>query len=157
MRRDLEENSEESGAEWQRFCAPYLCIRPDDLHDALERLRIRTPDVNHHFQGDEARTMDLTPDLARVRCPVLVLVGERDPLIPIELAREAADAVPDGLGRLVAIPDASHELLVDAPDAVFATLREFLAHTAGRAGPQRAPRITRGSGGYLFVDRKGSG
>ena len=44
--------------------------------------------------------MDLRAGLAAVRCPVLVMVGEQDPLVPPSNAQEAVLAIPDGLATL---------------------------------------------------------
>jgi pimeloyl-ACP methyl ester carboxylesterase len=136
MRRDIDEATEESGAEWERVCGPLLCLNPrgDPDHDRLEALRIRTPEVNLHFFRGEGRAMDLRADLARVRCPTLVLVGERDPLIPAALAQEIIDAIRGDLAKLIPVPDASHEVLVDNPAVAYGAIREFLRqHESSRS------------------------
>lgn len=61
----------------------------------------------------------------RVRCPVLVLHGDRDTIVPISHGRQVAAALPDA--RFVAVPGRGHndlDLSVDGP--VSAALREFL-------------------------------
>lgn len=125
MRRDLESPSEESGAEWERLVGPLCSLVRDPIEERLQASRIRTMEVNLEFMR-RSREMDLRPGLARVRCPTLVLVGERDPLVPIELAAEVVDAVPDGLGRLEVVPQAAHELFGDNPDETYRLVRGFL-------------------------------
>jgi len=44
--------------------------------------------------------------IARVRCPVVILHGTRDEIIPVTMGRALAAAVPDG--TLVEVPEASH-------------------------------------------------
>jgi pimeloyl-ACP methyl ester carboxylesterase len=60
---------------------------------------------------------------ARVRCPALVIVGERDQMAPAKNAAALMRALPDK--RTVAIPGCGHSLMVEAPDAVLDALREF--------------------------------
>jgi len=126
MRRDLEEATEETAAEWDRVCGPLLRLRPDPLGDRLEAIRRRTLDVSLHFQRNEARRMNLLPGLAAVRCRTLVLVGADDPLVPVEAANEVAEAIPDGLAQVEVIPHAAHELFSDAPDATYTAIGRFL-------------------------------
>jgi pimeloyl-ACP methyl ester carboxylesterase len=62
---------------------------------------------------------------ASVRCPALVVMGERDQMAPPRNAASMIAALPDR--RTVTIPDCGHSLMVEAPDAVLDALREFLA------------------------------
>jgi pimeloyl-ACP methyl ester carboxylesterase len=127
MRRDMEEISEESAAESSRVLAPLMSLRrhSDPDYERLDALRIRTMEVNLHHHRGEAREMDLRPGLRRVRCPTLVLVGEHDPLVPVEMAQEIVEAIPDGLASLIPVPGAAHELFVDNPDVVYGAIRAF--------------------------------
>jgi pimeloyl-ACP methyl ester carboxylesterase len=117
-----------TAAGWDRLVGPLLSLRPDPARVRLDPLRIRTPRVNRHFMapGGEGMRMDLRPALGAVRCPTLVLVGERDPLIPVPLAGEAVDALPAGLGRLQVVAGAAHELFDDNPAEVEGAVRAFL-------------------------------
>jgi pimeloyl-ACP methyl ester carboxylesterase len=54
--------------------------------------------------------------------PFTLVLGEVDPFTTPALARETVAAVPSG-GRLVLIPDAAHDLIVDAPEILLAELR----------------------------------
>lgn len=67
---------------------------------------------------------DSTPDLARIRVPVLALVGEEDTLTPPAEAKKIAEGVSDG--RLVVLPGAGHLANLEAPEAFDAALREFV-------------------------------
>lgn len=91
--------------------------------------------ATEHFET-ELFGMDLRPGLASVQCPVLVVVGEHDILATPHLAREIVDALPAGLGRVEVIPEASHEVLTDNPDAAWAAIRDFITsvHWQGRRG-----------------------
>ncbi len=77
--------------------------------------------------------MDLRPGLAAVGCPVLVLVGEQDPLVPPSNAEEAVVAIPDGLATLHRVANAGHQVLWDAPNIVEDLLRPFVGRCARHA------------------------
>ncbi len=72
---------------------------------------------------------DSTPQLPRIRCPVLVLVGEHDAVTPPDEAREMARRIPNA--RVEVLPRAGHLSNLEAPEAFSAALAEF-ADTAGR-------------------------
>jgi pimeloyl-ACP methyl ester carboxylesterase len=61
---------------------------------------------------------------AAVRCPTLVILGQRDLMAPAKGARELIAAVADK--RVVTMPDCGHSLMTEAPDAVLDALRAFL-------------------------------
>ena len=65
----------------------------------------------------------LLPQLAAVRTPTLVIRGALD-FIPRECDERIAAAIPGA--RLVELPGSGHFSYVDAPDAVRATIAEFL-------------------------------
>jgi 3-oxoadipate enol-lactonase len=75
--------------------------------------------------------LDLHPRLAEVRCPTLVLHGERDNLVPHELGRRLAEGI--AAAELVTVPGADHGVMY-FPGAVEA-LRAWLDRRMGsRAG-----------------------
>jgi pimeloyl-ACP methyl ester carboxylesterase len=61
---------------------------------------------------------------AAVRCPTLVILGQRDLMVPPKTARELLAALADR--RTLTIPDCGHSLMTEAPDAVLDALRAFL-------------------------------
>jgi pimeloyl-ACP methyl ester carboxylesterase len=67
---------------------------------------------------------DSRPGLSAIRCPTLVLVGERDVLIPPDRAAEIVEAVPNA--RLVTVRDCGHLSTLERPDAVTEALVDFL-------------------------------
>ena len=130
MARSFAEASEQARQEWARLCAPLLSVRPTtDEFDRVMGARISTPQVNRHFTPS-IPNMDLRPGLAAVRCPVLVLVGEQDPLVPPSNAEEAASAIPDGLATLHRVAGAGHHVLWDAPNIIASQLRPFVGRCA---------------------------
>ena len=71
------------------------------------------------------KRVDSRPDLALVRCPTLVVVGEHDVLTPPDRAAEIATAIPSA--RQVVIADCGHLSALEQPQAVTRALTEFLA------------------------------
>lgn len=72
-----------------------------------------------------ANRPDSTETLASMDIPVLVLVGQEDPVYPVEIAQEMADAAPEG--ELVTIPGASHAAIFEQPEAAAQAIADFLA------------------------------
>jgi pimeloyl-ACP methyl ester carboxylesterase len=74
---------------------------------------------------------DLRPELRRIAAPTLLIWGERDPLVPLDLApswrRELRDA------RVVVVPGAGHVPMFDAPADVARALLSFLEDERGDA------------------------
>lgn len=68
---------------------------------------------------------DRTADLPGLKMPVLVVLGERDSLLPVEGGRKLAQACANG--RLVVIGGAGHVPCMENPQATNAALAEFVA------------------------------
>ena len=92
MRRDLDNSTEETLAEWRRVVGPLMYVNPnaDPLVPIFDDARITTMQVNLAWFENEGNTMDLRPDLVNVRCPTLVLVGEHDPMYPSPWPRRSS-------------------------------------------------------------------
>jgi pimeloyl-ACP methyl ester carboxylesterase len=70
----------------------------------------------------------LDPLLSRLRLPVLVLLGEEDPLGPPGRGARYAELLPDA--RVVAFPGVGHLLHVEAPAEAARCIEAFLAEKA---------------------------
>ncbi len=75
--------------------------------------------------------LDLRPDLARVRCPALVVGAELDRTFPLARSRALAAALPGA--TLETVEGAGHAVVVEAPARVAALVETFLARV-GREG-----------------------
>jgi pimeloyl-ACP methyl ester carboxylesterase len=62
--------------------------------------------------------------VASLAVPLLVVVGDADPMIPVESARELADSASDG--TLVVIEEAGHLVSLDQPAAFNRALADYL-------------------------------
>jgi pimeloyl-ACP methyl ester carboxylesterase len=65
--------------------------------------------------------------LGAVRCPVLVLAGEDDPVCPLPVVEELAGQLPAETTRLVRLPRARHTIFRDRPDLAFPAVRQFVS------------------------------
>ncbi|HKE80201.1 MAG TPA: alpha/beta fold hydrolase [Solirubrobacteraceae bacterium] len=107
-----------------------LLVHPDHLDD--EALRA-TVEVMAEETGVEAFVREQTAiigrpdsrgDLGAIRCPTLVLVGDRDALTPPEFAHEMAAGIEGA--RLVTVADAGHVTTHERPEQVTGALLQWL-------------------------------
>lgn len=118
------EPTKENRDEYQRVCLPHYVQRP--LPPELIARVTRRDEVSEHFFRGELLTFDLAPRLDRIRCPVLHLAGELDPIVTIEDSEDLAAALPAPHTKTVRVPGAGHLLAIEQPDAVLALVRDFV-------------------------------
>jgi pimeloyl-ACP methyl ester carboxylesterase len=107
-----------------QHCMP-LCTRKRVPPEFFSR-SVRNPDLAHFFFAGELKTLDLLPQLPRIRCPTLVIGGEADPVTTIHDAEDIAAAIPSTLVRFERFPNAGHGVYRDQPEGFFKVLREFI-------------------------------
>jgi pimeloyl-ACP methyl ester carboxylesterase len=88
--------------------------------DMLARLRRLAPGV---LYNDLKACNDYTSDFARVKCPVLFVLGKRDVMTPPKGAASLLQKIPSAQGEIVA--SSGHVLMAEAPDATLDALVEF--------------------------------
>jgi pimeloyl-ACP methyl ester carboxylesterase len=66
-------------------------------------------------------------DLARIRCPALVLAGRRDPYRPPDVVEKVARAIA---GARLEVHDTGHVMPVDTPDLVIEVVERFWGEVA---------------------------
>jgi pimeloyl-ACP methyl ester carboxylesterase len=67
---------------------------------------------------------DSRPFLQAIRCPALVVAGEQDQLMPVEVLRELAEGIPGA--RLEVVKDSGHMTSIEQPEALTRLLRDWL-------------------------------
>jgi len=67
-------------------------------------------------------------DLPKLTMPTLIIWGERDRVVPVHQAHEAAKRLPNG--RLAVIPDCGHLPHIERPDQFVRALDQFLTEHA---------------------------
>jgi len=122
-----------------------LIVRPDAGGEwppqVIEAYGEVSPDGEAHFpvvaRKIAASVDDGAPltseDLARVRCPTLVIAADDD-IVTLEHTLELYRAFPDGY--LAIVPGSSHLLLFEHPEPCTRLVGDFLA---GRRGPRWMP------------------
>jgi len=89
-------------------------------HGSEERVRA----LLSAWQEEDRHRPDFRPeDLQAIRIPTLLLIGEDDPITPVEQTVEMARWMPRA--RLVIFPGAGHDLLREQPAAVLAAASAF--------------------------------
>jgi len=114
--------------EYVKVCGPHYTQAPGNVF--RNKRTINNNDVLTHFNHTEAVDMNLLPELAQVREPVLIAHGELDPVTPIVGAERMAAALPPALVRFERFAASGHGVFRDEPDAFFDVLRSFITDTA---------------------------
>ncbi|HMA47256.1 MAG TPA: alpha/beta fold hydrolase [Frankiaceae bacterium] len=99
--------------------------RPDVVRRVRELAGAASPAAVAWAQRAMAARPDSLPTLRAADLPALVVVGEEDGVAPPEEAQAIAEAMPDA--RLVGVPRCGHLPALEAPEALDAAIRAFLA------------------------------
>jgi len=85
--------------------------------------------VNVELQYEFFRdfSLDLSADVAAVRCPTLVLGGVLDPITPLSSAEEIVAALSPGLATFEVFEHSGHFIADTEPERLFAAIRSFVA------------------------------
>jgi pimeloyl-ACP methyl ester carboxylesterase len=124
-----------------RFC----CVDPERVPaDVLDQLLVVArersvfPDIDDHFLvaarsllGVLARRSSFLATIKAIQCPVLLLHGEKDRLVPIGAARAVAAANPSW--RFAVAPDVGHVPQLEAPEWTAGQILGWLATDAADA------------------------
>jgi pimeloyl-ACP methyl ester carboxylesterase len=76
--------------------------------------------------GQAIARFDVRHRLGEIRCPTLIVAGDRDSLIPLSAKEEMARTIPGA--RLVVVPGSGHATPIDDAQAFNQLLEEFLGH-----------------------------
>lgn len=115
-----------SDEEWDRVFARFGPRIPDA--DQLAR-RLQNPAVNAPGFA-RMQAFDAIDQLGRIDCPTLVSAGDLDPITPPAAAREIADRLAPGIGRLEIIEGAGHFPWLDVPDRYWPTIEGFVSRVS---------------------------
>ena len=130
IQRSFTEDTEEADAEFKRVCCPLYSGKSGWAEESrLSRARtITSLDVSSHYYRHELPAFDPWSMTGAVRCPVLLLAGEDDPICPLPVVEELASRLPAETTRLVRLPGARHTIFRDRPDLAFPAVRDFVSH-----------------------------
>lgn len=127
-RRYWENPTDESRAEYRDRCVPLYSTKGQQNTDWLSRMIIKN-ETALWFNGpkNEQGRMDFRKGLERVDCPVLVMCGEDDPIMPMAFSEVIASCVPQHHLTMHRIKDCAHAIPADQPAQFFGLLKAFIA------------------------------
>jgi pimeloyl-ACP methyl ester carboxylesterase len=120
------QTDEEMGALWLGEL-PFYFDEWGDQYEPLRAARIGLPvrlASLRQFNADEAPTLDMRPDLARLSVPTLVLVGRYDFITTLPMAEDLARRIP--AARLVVFEHSGHLPFVEEPEQWRSAIEDFV-------------------------------
>jgi len=112
------------------FAPEFQAQHPDLMRDRREAF-LRTDPAVFRAACDALASLDLRADVARVKVPVLVLVGEHDEATPPPMSHELAGLLPHA--QLKIIPGCAHVPQLQAPKVFLEAIGDFLATSSAPA------------------------
>ncbi len=106
------------------FTEPFLARRNSVVERVAGLIR-STPPQGYVGCCHAIPRINLTDRLAAIKCPVQIIVGDKDVGTPVAMSEAIHKAIPGS--ELVIIPDASHLSNLEQPAAFNAALLKFLA------------------------------
>lgn len=124
-----------STEQMMRFTAPItldpaFCRARPDVIDAWVEIAQREPRNGLSLVGQllAAARHDASARVSTLRMPVMIVVGDRDRLIPPENSRQLHERIPGS--ELVTLAGCAHDFPTEAPEKVAAILEGFIAKHA---------------------------
>lgn len=116
--------NDETMGRYLEYCIPLYHSEP--LDSQIARCVLNVVLLAGGFEG--IGEMDLRAGLGGLRCPVLVMAGDADPITPLEAAREIVDALSGSAAdvALEVFDHSSHFINLSEPDRFFSVLRAFI-------------------------------
>jgi 3-oxoadipate enol-lactonase len=108
------------------FAPEFQAEHPDLMADRREAFLRTDPDV-FRAACDALASLDLRPELGKVKVPVLVLVGEHDEATPPPMSHELAAGLPQA--RLEVIGGCAHVPQLQSPAVFLDLIADFLPAT----------------------------
>jgi 3-oxoadipate enol-lactonase len=109
----------------RRLFAPEFQTQHPDLMQGRRAAFLRTDPEVFCAACDALAELDLRPELAQVKVPVLVLVGEHDEATPPPMSHELAAGLPNA--RLKILAGCAHVPQLQAPDLFLEGIADFLS------------------------------
>jgi pimeloyl-ACP methyl ester carboxylesterase len=130
VRRIFAGDTEVSQADFNRVCYPLYSGTPGWAEESRQWMArtVRSTDVGSYYSHErEIQSFDPWSVLGAVRCPMLVLAGEDDPICPLPVVEELASQLPKETARFARLPCARHTIFRDRPDLAFPAVRNFVS------------------------------
>lgn len=108
----------------ERWLSPeFRAAQPGEAGRIADMIRA-TPVAGYQACAAAIKALDFLPQLPRIACPTLFVVGEQDAAAPPPLMQEMARAVPGA--RLAVVPGSGHLPNIDNPQGFEAAVAGFL-------------------------------
>ena len=120
------ETDEDMMCLWTReskFYFKHYGAREEAYNQRIAHLPIRVAPLRT-FNEKEAPTMDLRPNLKKIKVPTLVIVGRHDFITNVAMAEEMVKHIPHA--RLEIFEDSGHFALVEEPEKFYRVVKEFV-------------------------------
>jgi 3-oxoadipate enol-lactonase len=105
------------------FAPEFQAAHPDLMQDRREAF-LHTDPIVFRAACEALATLDLRPELGKVKVPVLVLVGEHDEATPPPMSHELAAGLPQA--HLEIIPGCAHVPQLQSPRLFLDVIADFL-------------------------------
>ncbi|MET0879534.1 MAG: alpha/beta fold hydrolase [Tardiphaga sp.] len=122
----------------RRLFAPEFQDANPEIMDDRRAAFLRTDPEVFRAACHSLAALDLRPDLAKVKVPVLVLVGSQDEATPPPMSEELSALLPDA--RLIVLDGCAHVPQLQSPAEFMAAIGDFL--TGQQAEPAAIDRTT---------------
>jgi 3-oxoadipate enol-lactonase len=106
------------------FAPQFQAQHPDLMRDRREAF-LRTDPQVFRAACDALASLDLRPEVGKVKVPVLVLVGEHDEATPPPMSHELAELLPQA--HLEIIPGCAHVPQLQSPQTFLEVIGDFLS------------------------------
>ncbi len=98
-------------------------LDPEMRRRAEEEFRACPPQVTHDDYG-ACNVFDIMPRISGIHAPTLVVCGAEDKMTPLKYSEFLASKIPGA--RLVVVPGAGHNVMIEKADEVNQALLDFL-------------------------------
>lgn len=126
-----EKPTDDGRALYRDRCVPLYQRTASASSEWLSRILWRN-ETALHFNGPHAEhgKMDFRDDLHRIACPVLLMVGEEDPITPPVFSDVIAASLPKNQLTYHRFTDCGHGVIADKPDEALQAVRSFIERSA---------------------------
>ncbi|WP_321344565.1 alpha/beta fold hydrolase [Breoghania sp.] len=108
-----------------KFVAPDR-VEDETLRETVEEMARDTgPETFVRQQRAIIARIDQRPNLSAITCPTLVLAGELDQLMPVEVVREIHEGIP--ASRFEYLPGCGHLSTLEQPEETIRILKDWIA------------------------------
>jgi proline iminopeptidase len=110
-------------AEEMKFYFTKFDARAEAYHSRTKDLPISITPLKV-FNDKEAGTMDLRPNLSKIKVPTLVIVGRHDFITNVAMAEEMVKHIPDA--KLEIFEESGHFAHVEEPEKFYRVIKQFI-------------------------------